>query len=176
MIVTAKSILALLMSISSPDFNYSHLNEDQAYCMAINIYHEARSENVEGQFAVAHATLERVKDPRYPNTVCGVVLHAKTKNGAPILHKCAFSWNCDGLSDRIKFYHKGKLNPVVLKAFTDAATISLMAINKDIDNFCQNANFYYNPTLANPVWAKYYIETCVIGDHTFLRRDIGNLK
>lgn len=37
------------------------------------IYHEARGESRKGQIAVAHVVLNRVADPRYPNSVAGVV-------------------------------------------------------------------------------------------------------
>ncbi|MAD95733.1 MAG: hypothetical protein CMB99_00150 [Flavobacteriaceae bacterium] len=36
------------------------------------IYHEARGESRRGQIAVGHVVLNRVADPRYPNTVKGV--------------------------------------------------------------------------------------------------------
>lgn len=42
-------------------------------CLALVIYHEARGEPLPAQYAVAEATIRRVKDPRWPNTVCEVV-------------------------------------------------------------------------------------------------------
>jgi spore germination cell wall hydrolase CwlJ-like protein len=42
-------------------------------CLAENIYYEARGESLNGQYAVAEVTMNRVKAPRYPKTVCGVV-------------------------------------------------------------------------------------------------------
>ena len=42
-------------------------------CLARAIYFEARSESELGQLAVAKVILNRVKDPEYPNTICGVV-------------------------------------------------------------------------------------------------------
>jgi spore germination cell wall hydrolase CwlJ-like protein len=43
------------------------------FCMAKNIYHEARGEPTLGKYAVAQVTMNRVRDPRFSNTVCGVV-------------------------------------------------------------------------------------------------------
>ena len=60
-------------------------------CLALNIYHEARSEPLYSQVAVAQVTLNRVSNPNYPSTVCGVV----TQKGQ-------FSWYWDGLSDKPK--------------------------------------------------------------------------
>ena len=38
-------------------------------CLAMNIYHEARSERTAGMWAVADVTINRVKSISYPNTV-----------------------------------------------------------------------------------------------------------
>jgi len=43
------------------------------FCMAKNIYHEARGESTLGKYAVAQVTMNRVRDPRFRNTVCDVV-------------------------------------------------------------------------------------------------------
>ena len=63
-------------------------------CLAMNIYHEARSEPLAGQLAVGYSTMNRVSDERYPDTVCEVVYQAKyhawdDKN--PIRHMCQYS-------------------------------------------------------------------------------------
>lgn len=65
-------------------------------CLALNIYHEARGEPELGKLAVGHVTLNRVADARFPMTVCGVV----RQGGEAKLHRCQFSWWCDGRSDR----------------------------------------------------------------------------
>lgn len=44
------------------------------FCMAKNIYHEARGEPMKGKYAVAQVTLNRMKNPKYPSTVCDVVM------------------------------------------------------------------------------------------------------
>ena len=48
-----------------------------ALCLSSVIHHEARGEPREGQIAVASVVLNRVEDPRFPNTVCGVVKQPK---------------------------------------------------------------------------------------------------
>ena len=45
----------------------------QHKCLAMNIYHESRSEVIEGQIAVAHVTLNRVAHNKWSNTICGVI-------------------------------------------------------------------------------------------------------
>ena len=47
--------------------------DKQATCLAKNMYYEARSQGLAGQLAVSLVVLNRVKDNRYPNTICEVV-------------------------------------------------------------------------------------------------------
>jgi N-acetylmuramoyl-L-alanine amidase len=49
------------------------LSEDDLFYMVQNVYHEARGEDALGQAAVAHVTLNRVRSPAYPDSVCSVV-------------------------------------------------------------------------------------------------------
>jgi spore germination cell wall hydrolase CwlJ-like protein len=49
------------------------LSEKDLFCMVQNVYHEGRGESALGQAAIAHVTLNRVRSPAYPNTVCGIV-------------------------------------------------------------------------------------------------------
>ena len=76
-------------------------------CLAENIYHEARNQGTAGWLAVASVTLNRVTDRRFPNTICGVVFQAETKESwktkskkdipdaerifYPVRHRCQFS-------------------------------------------------------------------------------------
>ena len=46
---------------------------DQSYCLAMNVYHEARNQPLAGQMAVISVTVNRVNDKRFPNSICGVV-------------------------------------------------------------------------------------------------------
>ena len=70
-------------------------------CMALNIYHEARNQSMVGQVAVAEVVMNRVEDSRFPDTICEVVKQAVTYKNTdkPVLHKCQFSWYCDGQKD-----------------------------------------------------------------------------
>ena len=84
-------------------------------CLALNMYHEARSQGTAGLFAVSAVVINRVNDPRFPNGVCEVVYQGpireswKTRQHKdlpdterqyyPIKNKCQFSWYCDGKSD-----------------------------------------------------------------------------
>lgn len=67
-------------------------------CLAMNDYFEARGEDLNGRLAVAKVVMNRLKDRRFPRSVCGVVLEKKSfaANGPRV---CQFSWHCDGQSD-----------------------------------------------------------------------------
>ena len=60
-------------------------------CLTDAIYYEAGDEPEEGQRAVAQVVLNRVRDPHFPKSVCGVVYQGwQRKTG------CQFSFVCDG--------------------------------------------------------------------------------
>ena len=54
--------------------------QEEISCMADNIYFEARNQVNCFWSAVASVTLNRVKDKRFPNTVCEVVKQVPTRN------------------------------------------------------------------------------------------------
>ena len=60
-------------------------------CLAAGIYYEARSESLQGQRAVAQVILNRVRDPLFPDSVCGVVFQGSSRSTG-----CQFTFTCDG--------------------------------------------------------------------------------
>ena len=46
---------------------------DEANCIAVAVYHEARGESLEGQMAVAKVIMNRAVSGKYPASWCGVV-------------------------------------------------------------------------------------------------------
>ena len=77
------------------DFSSIVVSKDELVCLALNDYWEARSEVFAGRIAVARVVLNRAMDPRYPSNICDVV--KQSRNGE--MHKCQFSWYCDGKTD-----------------------------------------------------------------------------
>ena len=59
--------------------------------MTAAVYYEARSQNDDGQRAVAQVVLNRVRDRAFPDSVCGVVYQGSTRRTG-----CQFSFTCDG--------------------------------------------------------------------------------
>lgn len=174
-LLTAKSLLIYILGVyGSPS---DTVDVEQAYCLALNVYHEARSESMAGQIQVAHATLARVADKRFPDNICDVVLDSRTDEfGRPALYKCSFSWFCDGKPDDIQFSDSnGNIRIIERANFAIASLISIKVMLGKYTDQCDGANFYYNPKLAHPVWADIYTKKCEIGDHVFLKREKGSL-
>jgi spore germination cell wall hydrolase CwlJ-like protein len=146
------------------DYN---IDPEAAHCLALNIYHEARGESLEGMIAVASVTLNRVASKRFPNTVCGVVFQGEhsewwaREHGkrVPIKNRCQFSWYCDGRSDEIK-------NP---DAWDMSVLISRSMLAGTLKGNTGGATHYYNPTKVNPWWSDSYIQTVMVDNHVFLR-------
>lgn len=70
---------------------------NQLDCMAKNIYFESRGEPEAGQFMVGFVTMNRVRDSRWPNTICKVVYEpgqfSWTEDKHPNTPKQGEQWN-----------------------------------------------------------------------------------
>jgi N-acetylmuramoyl-L-alanine amidase len=133
-------------------------------CLALNVYHEAKNQSFMGPVAVAQVVMNRVKDERYPNTVCDVVKQAETykyKPTIPIKNKCQFSWYCDGKSDK----------PEEPKAWRDAMHVANGVYNGHIGDFVEGAT-HYHAYYVNPSWAKVKKYVLRIDDHIFYKWEI----
>jgi spore germination cell wall hydrolase CwlJ-like protein len=127
--------------------------EQSVRCLALNIYHEARSEPEKGQHAVAAVTLNRVASSSFPNSVCKVV-----KQGGKKLNKCQFSWWCDRLSDE----------PRETQAWNRALRLARKALSGELSDPTEGA-LYYHATRVKPRWARVFERTGKIGQHLFYR-------
>tara|TARA_R100000322_G_C5432510_1_gene188875 strand:- start:615 stop:1037 length:423 start_codon:yes stop_codon:yes gene_type:complete len=131
-------------------------------CMALNIYHEAKNQSMLGQIAVGQVVMNRVEDRRFPNTVCEVVKQAVTYKGTdvPVLHKCHFSWYCDGKDDTPNFDSK---------SWTRAKEYAHIVLSKKIIIDVTEGATHYHATYVRPAWAKTKRKTTRIDRHIFYR-------
>lgn len=68
------SVTATLQAETNPKQSQTQtLSKAQLECLSKVAYHESKGESDAGMLAVIHTTLNRVKDNRFPKTVCGVV-------------------------------------------------------------------------------------------------------
>ena len=126
-----------------------------ATCLALNVYFEARSEPIIGQFAVAQVTLNRVKSSDYPDTVCSVVKQSNA-NG------CQFSWYCDGKSDK----------PKDNEAWAIAQWVAEITISDEDGslNLMPSSVIHYHADYVNPFWVSSCVAVGKYGRHIFYRR------
>jgi N-acetylmuramoyl-L-alanine amidase len=132
-------------------------------CLALNLYHEARGEPREGQLAVAHVVLNRVKNPSYPDNICDVVYQGKmgTNENTKVKAKsrfCQFSWTCDGKKRKIRNVEK----------FNRLYDLAEKVIAGETKDPTRGALFFHTPAV-NPKWADERKKVRQIGQHVFYR-------
>ena len=166
----AELIIAGLILFSPA--NAAEMKSDgSAECLALNMYHEARGQGSAGLLGVSSVVLNRVKDKRFPNTICEVIEQGPTreswkKNGVffPIRHKCQFSWWCDGKSDY----------PKELDVYQRLLTIAKSIVYNDLSFIdITDGSLFYHAYWVRPAWAKVKRRTTRIGDHIFYRWESG---
>ena len=152
---------------------FTREQDPQAYCLAENIYFEARSDVIAGQAAVADVVINRMHDDRYPDTICEVVHDGpvreswKTRqtedpNDAvyyPIKHRCQFSWYCDGKEEVINDR----------TAWIKAQYIAYQMLYADRFRGITEGATHYHAHYVNPTWASRIQYIGVIGSHKFYR-------
>ena len=120
-------------------------------CLTEALYFEARSETLEGQFAVGEVILNRVDSSRFPNSVCGVVTQ-----GAHRLNACQFSYNCDG---KAEYFAEAK-------AYARSGKLAKLLIDGRARVLTAGAT-YYHASSVSPSWARSFTQTAQIGRHIF---------
>jgi spore germination cell wall hydrolase CwlJ-like protein len=123
-------------------------------CLANAIYFEARSESLRGQAAVAQVVLNRVRNPTYPDTICGVVYQNQN-----LKNRCQFSFACDGKKDRIASPASYKIAQDIAMAVT-AGKIFLPEVA---------SSTHYYAQYVKPRWARSMEKMKKIGLHIFYR-------
>lgn len=129
-------------------------SEPEQKCLAEAIYFEARGESLQGQAAVAQVILNRVRNPTYPKSICGVVYQNKSW-----FNRCQFSFACDGVADRITEPRHYKTAQDVALAVT-AGKIFLPEVG---------SSTHYYATYVSPGWARAMKRMTKIGQHIFYR-------
>jgi len=139
---------------------YTEEDYPQAYCMALNIYYEARGSNLADRAATADVVMNRVNDSRYPNTICEVVKQGRQHpSGAMMRNKCQFSWYCDGKHDR----------PQNEDLWIDAQMLAYQVVHEDKYRGITEGATHYHATYVKPRWASSLQLVGRIGAHIFYR-------
>ncbi len=122
-------------------------------CLTQGIYYEAALESTKGQEAVAQVILNRVRDPNYANSVCGVVFE-----GAERVTGCQFSFTCDGSLSQ---------QPVAW-AWNRAAVVAERALSGYVAADVGTAT-HYHADYVHPWWSPTLAKITQIGAHIFYR-------
>ncbi len=134
------------------------LSDDDEHCMALNIYWEARDQDVKGKLAIGFVTMQRVMSKHYPTDVCGVVWQ-KNRDKRTGKYVAQFSWTLDGNPDI----------PKNKKAWEEAQLVaSTFAAGSVIEDFT-NGSYLYHADYVSPYWKTSYKLQTKIGSHLFYK-------
>ncbi len=124
-------------------------------CLAAAVYYEAGTEPLEGQRAVAQVVLNRVRDPKFPASVCGVVFQRGGHRAV-----CQFSFVCDGSFRR---------RPPHARQLAEARGVAEQALAGRVAPEVGTAT-HYHATYVHPSWERRLVKVERIGGHVFYRR------
>lgn len=153
------------------------IHKDTINCMALNIYHEAKNQSITGQIAVGLVVINRVKDGRFPNTICDVIMQGpireswKTRQNKdlddserkyyPVRNRCQFSWYCDGKDD----------TPKEITAWEIATHIAeKLLFSRSYAGMLDGAT-HYHADYVKPAWRLDMTRVSTVDDHIFYRWD-----
>lgn len=131
-----------VVKVMSMKGNDLYLNEGDIYLIAQVVCAESQSEPYKGKVAVASVILNRLRDPKFPNTVEGVI----KQKGA---FSCIINGNIKKIPDEDSY--RAVLDALQGTDPTDKAV------------------FFYNPKIATSTWMKNVSKknTHIIGNHVF---------
>ena len=121
---------------------------DEANCIAVAVYHEARGESLEGQLAVAKVIMNRAASGQYPTSWCGVVKQP---------------W-------QFSFVRGGRFPSVDegSAAWHKALGITRLAVSNAVDSVPADCLWYHADYVA-PSWGQRLTRVEKIGAHIFYR-------
>jgi hypothetical protein len=146
---------SFVMTLSDPTQSQQALN-----CLTQAVYYEAATEPLAGQEAVAQVVLNRLRNPIFPKTVCGVVFQGSTQKTG-----CQFTFTCDGSLARAP-------NP---KLWDRAQKVAAQALAGFVQPAVGDA-VNYHADYVSPPWSRTLVKVTQIGLHIFYDRgDTGLL-
>ena len=145
--------LSSLVSFRPEHIKRAEKINDEAQCLSQAVYYEAGTESLGGKMAVAEVIANRVRDHRYPDSVCDVVFQGATRTTG-----CQFTFTCDGALTRAP---RGRNWDTAQKV----AAHVLMNLNEERTGGAT----HYHATYVDPIWSAGLIKTDKIGLHIFYR-------
>ena len=131
----------------------AEISKKETYCLAQNIFFEARNESLASQAMIAEVTLNRVASKHFPNTVCDVVWQRKQ-----------FSWTHDGKHDdptRMSFLDR--------EAWKEIYKAAELIINNAEGYLPKTGATHYHADYVKPYWALDMKYLGKVGSHLFYK-------
>jgi spore germination cell wall hydrolase CwlJ-like protein len=122
-------------------------------CLAMAVYYEAGNQGADGEAAVAQVVLNRVRNPIFPKSVCGVVFQGSERSTG-----CQFTFTCDGSLNR-------RPSPA---AWRDANDVAARALNGYVQKAVGDATHYHTIWVV-PYWQTTVVKVAELGAHIFYR-------
>lgn len=133
-----------------------HQRAVELRCLAENVYFEARGESVDGQYAVAEVTINRLRSPFFPKTICGVVHDTRWD---PLRRRFVAHFSWTQMEDRSEPW-----GPAWQQAIAVAT-----AVSNDVHMPLVPDALYYHASDVQPYWARTERSVAKIGKHVFYR-------
>jgi len=124
--------------------------DDEANCIAVAVYHEARGEALEGQLAVARVIMNRAASGKYPASWCGTVKQP---------------WQFSFVNPRTGAFPSTDQNSA---AWRKAVAITRLAVNNVVPSLSTDVLWYHASYVA-PSWGRRLTQASRIGTHIFYR-------
>lgn len=123
---------------------------DEANCVAVAVYHEARGESLEGQLAVAKVIMNRAASGKYPTSWCGVVKQP---------------WQFSFVNPRSGQYPAVDVDSA---AWRKALGVTRLAVANAVQSVPTDCLWYHADYVA-PSWGRRLTRVEKIGAHIFYR-------
>ena len=126
------------------------LSNEEANCIAVAVYHEARGESLEGQLAVAQVIMNRAASGKYPASWCGTVKQP---------------WQFSFVNPRTGLYPSIDQDSA---SWNKALGVTRLAIANAYPNLSTDVLWYHADYVA-PSWGRRLSRVDKIGTHIFYR-------
>ena len=123
---------------------------DEANCIAVAVYHEARGESLEGQLAVAKVIMNRAGSGKYPTSWCGVVKQP---------------WQFSFVNPRTGYMPSVDQSSAAWRKALGVTRLVVAGAVQSVPNEC----LWYHADYVAPSWGRRLTRVEKIGAHIFYR-------
>jgi N-acetylmuramoyl-L-alanine amidase len=124
--------------------------DQEANCIAVAVYHEARGETLEGQLAVARVIMNRAASGKYPASWCGTVRQP---------------WQFSFVNPRTGQFPSTNQSS---ESWRKAVAITRLAVGNAVPSLSTDVLWYHADYVA-PSWGRRLTQASKIGTHIFYR-------